>query len=81
MMSSGVIGPYKDYILNFPLIQQDPKKRKEFNQIYPTVWDFMHLKDSSSKEEKDKAALRAMLSLRHAEDSGPPQWLIDAAGA
>ena len=83
MMSSGTIGPYKDYILNFPLIQQDPKRRKEFQEVYPDIWDFMQLRDrkNPTDQEKAKASLLAMAAMPAADGSGPPQWLLDAAGA
>lgn len=78
-MSSGLIGPYKDYILTFPLIQQDPKKKKTFEQAFPDIDDFMRLRDSKSEDVMAKNAAAFMLSKSVAEgNKGPPKWLIKA---
>ena len=75
MMSVGAIGPFKDYILTFPLYQQDPKKRKSFEEVFPDINDFMKLKDhrNVTEEEQSIAAARAMLAMRGSENA--PAWL------
>ena len=77
-MSSGLVGPYKDYILTFPLYQQDPKKKKTFEEVFPDINDFMRLKDSKNltQQEIAKNAASAMLGMRGAD--GAPAWLKKA---
>lgn len=75
MMSTGAVGPYKDYILTYPLIQQDPKKRKSFEEVWPDINDMMKLKDhrNLTEQEQSIAAARAMLAMRGSENA--PAWL------
>ena len=78
-MSTGLVGPYKDYILTFPLIQQDPKKKKTFEQVFPDINDFMRLKDSKSETAMAMNAASSALGKDIAEGSkGPPKWLLKA---
>ena len=75
MMSVGAVGPYKDYILTFPLYQQDPKKRRTFEEVFPDINDLMKLKDhrNLTEHEKSVAAARTMLSMKGSANA--PAWL------
>ena len=75
MMSVGAVGPYKDFLLTFPLYQQDPKKKKTFEEVFPDINDFMKLKDhrNVTEHEQSIAAARAMLAMRGSENA--PEWL------
>ena len=78
-MSTGLIGPYRDYILTFPLYQQDPKKKKSFEQVFPDINDFMKLRDSKNDHTIAQNAASFLFSNKVAEGSkGPPKWLINA---
>ena len=79
MLNVGFVGPYKDYLLGFMSLQQDPKKKKSFEEIFPDINDFMRLKDHRNVTQDEMAlqAARAMLSM--GDSSGAPEWLKRAA--
>lgn len=77
-MSAGVVGPYKDYILTYPLYQQDPKRRKSFEQAFPEVNDFMRLRDRHNRTDKEIAMSAASSLLGMAGAEGAPEWLRKA---
>ena len=72
-MSSGVIGPYKDYLITYPMYQQDPKKHKSFEEVWPDINDFMRLRDRKSADQMAKNAAAALLSFPSANKQ--PKWL------
>ena len=78
MMNTGFIGPYKDYMLSFMALPQDPKKRKAFEQLFPHVNDFMKLTDHLAKNEYE-IAMSAAAALLSMPGDGAPQWLRQAA--
>ena len=79
MMNTGFVGPYRDYMLAFMGFQQDPKKRKTFEELFPDVNDFMKLKDHRDRTEQDLAMSAAAALLSMPGNSDAPEWLRRAA--
>ena len=78
MMNTGFVGPYRDYMLAFMGFQQDPKKRKTFEELFPDVNDFMKLKDHRDHSANmAMQAAAALLGMPGGNDA--PQWLKKAA--
>lgn len=78
MMSTGAVGPYRDYLLTYPLYQQDPKKRKTFEQVFPDINDMMRLKDSRNPTEQEQARMAAATMLAMPGFESAPKWLKQA---
>ena len=78
MMSTGAVGPYKDYLLTFPLYQQDPKRKKTFEQIFPDIDDMMRLRDSRNPTPQEMAKGAAATVLGMPGFEGAPSWLKQA---
>lgn len=74
MMRAGLVGPYKEYVIAFSTTPQDPKKKKEFREIYPEIYDFMSLKDSRNQTRQDMAKQAAMALM----SEGMPAWLKES---
>ena len=79
MMNTGFVGPYRDYLLGFMSIQQDPKKRKTIEELFPHVNDFMKLKDHLDQSDRELAISAAAALLSMPGNSGAPEWLKKAA--
>ena len=74
-MSTGVEGPYKDYIIAYSTTPQDKKQRKEFPKLFPEVHKFMTLHGASRGKTQRELAQQAAMAL---VNSDAPAWLQEA---
>ena len=79
MMSAGLIGPYKEYIIAHSSIAQDKKKPVHIKQRYKDMYDFMTLDSSQINKERNAARGAALFALGGDQIGEAPQWLKDAA--
>ena len=75
MMSTGIEGPYKDYLIAFATTPQDKKQRKEFSKLFPEPYKFMTLHGASRGKTKHEVAKQAAAALI---SSDAPAWLQEA---
>ena len=79
MMSAGLIGPYKDYIIAFATTPQDKKTAKPFQKMFKDAYAFMTLDSSQINKERNAAKGAALFALGGEQIGEAPQWLKDAA--